>query len=118
MNEAHRPVLTPLMNASAMGNVEVVRDLIQSGADVNQIGPRRSTALMFATGAGHLDVVKELVECGANIELTEDGGWNALRFAEEDGEDEIANFLRDRLRFRRADEFGRGEYEKIEFEVD
>ncbi len=102
MNDSDRPILTPLMNASAMGNVEVVRELLRSGANVNQIGPRRSTALMFATGAGHLDVVKELVENGADIELTEDGGWTALRFAEEDGEVEIANFLRDRLRFRRA----------------
>ena len=101
MKETERPVLTPLMNAAAMGNIEVVRDLLRAGADVNQVGPRRSTALMFAAGSGHLDVVKELVDNGADLELSEDGGWTALRFAEEDGEAEIANFLRDRLNFRR-----------------
>lgn len=100
MSQSDRPVLTPLMNASAMGNVEVVRELLKSGADVNQFGPRHSTALMFASGAGHLDVVKELVENGADLNLTEDGGWNALRFAEEDGEMEIANFLRKRMHFK------------------
>lgn len=92
-----RPVLTPLMNAAAMGNIEAVRDLLHSGADVNQPGPRHSTALMFACGSGHLDVVKELVDHGADLWLVEDGGWTALKFAEEDGETEIANYLRGQI---------------------
>ena len=110
-NNLNRPFLTPLMNASAMGNIEAVREFLQAGADVNQAGPRRSTALMFASGAGHLEVVKELVANGADIELVEDGGWNALRIAEEDGEYEIAEFLRANLQyktpFRRAAELNR-----------
>ena len=92
---SHKPGtdLTQLMLASAMGNVEVVRELIERGADINQRGPRKSTALMFAAGGGHLEIVKVLVERGADIFAAEDGGWTAMRLAEEDGEDAIYDYL-------------------------
>ena len=86
--------LTPLMRASAIGHVEIVRELIEEGADVNQRGPRGATALMFAAGGGHLEVVKELVAYGADLAATEEGGWNALRHAEEDNDEEVATFLK------------------------
>lgn len=85
--------LTPLMRASAIGHVDVVKELISEGVNVNERGPRNSTALMFAAGGGHLEVVKELVEAGANIEDREEGGWNACDHAVEDGHHDIIRFL-------------------------
>ena len=85
--------LTRLMRASASGQTTVVKDLLESGIEVNVRGPRNSTALMFAAGAGHLDIVKELVEYGADVSLEEDGGWSAIRLAKEDGNEEIVSFL-------------------------
>ena len=82
------------MRASAIGHVEIVRELIEEGADVNQRGPRGATALMFAAGGGHLEVVKELVASGADLQATEEGGWDALRHAEEDNDQEIIVFLK------------------------
>ena len=85
--------LTRLMRASASGQTTVVKDLLESGTEVNVRGPRNSTALMFAAGAGHLDIVVELVEHGADVSLEEDGGWSAIRLAQEDGNEDIVSFL-------------------------
>lgn len=87
--------LTLLMRASATGQTEVVRSLLALGEDANVRGPRNSTALMFAAGAGHLEVVKELVNYGADTALEEDGGWCALRHAEEEENDEVISYLKD-----------------------
>lgn len=86
--------LTQLMRASATGQTKAVQSLLKSGEDANTRGPRNSTALMFAAGAGHLDVVKELVTYGADAKLEEDGGWCALRHAQEDGNEEVITFLK------------------------
>jgi ankyrin repeat protein len=58
--------LTPLMSAAAGGRLDEVRDLLKSGADVNQQGALGITALIVAAGAGHLEVVKALLEAGAD----------------------------------------------------
>ena len=73
--------ITPLMRASATGNKGAVIEFLNEGFDVNQKGPRDSTALMFAASGGHYDVVKVLVEHGAEIDAKEEGGWDALEHA-------------------------------------
>lgn len=92
MSVASLPFLTPLMRAAAIGHLEVVRQLLQEGADVNFRGPRGSTALMFAAGGGHLEIVQVLVENGADVLLKEDGGWTARMHAEGEAYD-VASFL-------------------------
>ncbi len=88
-----KPIMTPLMHAAAMGNIEFVKELLEEGADVDTRGPRGSTALMFAAGSGHVEIVKLLIESGANVSLEEAGGWTALRHALEDGEHQVAEYL-------------------------
>jgi len=85
--------LSPLMRAAAIGHEDAVRILLAEGAEVNELGPRGSTALMFAAGGGHLEIVKLLVEHQAEIDAVELGGWNALRHAEEDQHPEIVVLL-------------------------
>lgn len=85
--------LTPLMRASSIGHFHTVQELLEDGADVNERGPRDSTALMFAAGGGHLDVVKLLVEHGADVTAREAGGWTARCHADADDDREVAAFL-------------------------
>ena len=86
---------TPLMRAAAVGHVGVVHELLEEGRlDVNERGPRDSTALMFAAGGGHTDVVRALIKEGADVEAQEEGGWTALQLAEEDGHYDIVTLLR------------------------
>ena len=55
-----------LRQASAWGNLEVVKYLVKQGADINAAEDSYSV-LYLASRRGYLEIVKYLVECGANI---------------------------------------------------
>lgn len=86
--------LTPLMRAAAIGHLEVVKAWIDEGVDINERGPRGSTALMYAAAGGHADVVALLLDHEADPTPREQGGWDALDHALADGHEEVAAILR------------------------
>ena len=56
----------PLFIAAEKGHLEVVRFLVESGANKDQASTDDgSTPLFIAAGKGHLEVVRFLVEFGA-----------------------------------------------------
>ena len=64
----------PLFLAAGQGNMEVVRYLLNEGADINAREKLGHTALAEAAYYGHVDVVKELLLHGADINaVSEDG---------------------------------------------
>lgn len=56
---------TPLMVAAFEGHEDVVRILLEAGADVNAKDAEGNTALSLATTRGHQDVIKLLKAKGA-----------------------------------------------------
>ncbi|KAF0709652.1 hypothetical protein AaE_012824 [Aphanomyces astaci] len=54
--------------AASAGFLEVVKELIQCGADVDLADNNGYSPLYAATLTGHLHVVQELVDNGANID--------------------------------------------------
>src|SRR5262249_58822044 len=59
---------TAAMIGAGAGSLDVVRALVQHGADLNAAEPRGGqTALMWAAAEGHSDVVAGLVEMGAKV---------------------------------------------------
>merc|ERR1719356_684768 len=49
---------TPLIYAAACGSLDVIRCLVELGADLEARDERRRTALLAAAEAGHVEVVR------------------------------------------------------------
>lgn len=58
---------TALMYAAWIGNIYIVKMLIDKGANVNYISKSGKSALTIAAMLGHEDVKKELIKNGANL---------------------------------------------------
>ena len=80
INSLHSEELpdTPLHLAAWQGHVDIVRLLLDRGADVNARGDGGRTPLHYAAYWGHLDVVELLIEEGADVTLTTEFGHTPL----------------------------------------
>ena len=65
------------------GHLEVVRLLLEAGADQNAGSQHGATALMTAAYRGHLEVVQWLIEAGSDKNAAAQGGETALMSATE-----------------------------------
>jgi ankyrin repeat protein len=71
-----------LMIAAGAGSAQAVKLLIERGADLSAVEPKRGqNALMWAAAEGHSDAVEVLIKAGADVNVTSKGGFNALVFA-------------------------------------
>jgi ankyrin repeat protein len=86
-------VNTALILAAEKGYAEVVKALLDKGADINVRSDDGSTALILAAEEGHEDVVKALLDKGADINLQSKDGSTALILAAEEGHAEIVKAL-------------------------
>ena len=84
---------TAVMYAAEDGHVEVVRLLLEHGADINAPSKYGSTAWNFAAWGGHVEVVRLLLEHGADINAQNDDGTTALMSAASGGRVEVMRFL-------------------------
>lgn len=69
---------TPLIFASSYGRTDIVKRLIENGANVETVGSEGWTPLMYASHNGYLDNVKLLIEAGANVEAAAIKNWTPL----------------------------------------
>ena len=85
---------TPLHWSAEKGHLDVVRALIEAGADVNpkMIGDR--TPLFLSAEEGHLEVARALVEAGADVNAKQyNKGWTPLHMSAEMGHLEVVRAL-------------------------
>jgi len=78
--------VTPLITASSMGHLEVVKFLLKEGADVNLGDKDGVTAFMEACVVGHNKVVDALLEAGAHVDTVAKSGVTALWLASSEGQ--------------------------------
>ncbi|KAE9067069.1 hypothetical protein PF010_g27611, partial [Phytophthora fragariae] len=79
--------------AAKNGRIEVVRELIENGADVNAQDDKGTTALMAAAEYDQLEMVKFLIEHGASLTTTDDDGDTALMIAAVKGPIKVCRYL-------------------------
>jgi len=73
---------TPLMDAAAEANIEIMSKLIKAGADLDLKSKSGQTALVLAVGRQAEGAAVLLVKSGANISIKDDLGMSARKYAE------------------------------------
>jgi ankyrin repeat protein len=74
--------VTPEWEAAARaGSVEILRELLSKGTDVNGRNRHGQTAVMLAAAEGHAAAVRLLAEHGADLNHTAKYGLSALMLA-------------------------------------
>ncbi|CAE1289894.1 Ankyrin repeat and EF-hand domain-containing protein 1 [Acanthosepion pharaonis] len=86
---------TPLMIACALGNIEIVKMLLDKKANVNVTDNFKWTALHHACHGGQLEVVKLLMEHGGDINALSLNGGTPLTRAIESSAFDVVQFLID-----------------------
>ena len=99
INKADKRGETPLIKASVMNHVQVVRLLIAAGADTDSVTHEHGgfSALHFAAAANHVEVARLLLDAGADKSLKTHIGfphnYDALGLAVANGNTEIVELL-------------------------
>ena len=86
---------TALMHAAEGGDVDLVRMLVERGADIEATDVHGKRALMQAAVYSHLHVVAFLLDCGGEVNATDQAGHTALWWANKENP-ELIRFLLER----------------------
>jgi ankyrin repeat protein len=70
-----------LIKSCVDGNYQKVKELLDSGADVNARDVFDGTPLIMAALHGHIDIAKLLLDKGADIEARDNQGHTAISYA-------------------------------------
>ncbi|KAF7446386.1 ankyrin repeat domain containing protein [Pyrenophora tritici-repentis] len=81
--------------ASYRGHEQVVKMLLDAGADINAQGGNHGNALQAASLRGHKQVVKMLLDKGVDINAQSGNHGNALQAASEGGHKQVVKMLLD-----------------------
>jgi uncharacterized protein len=73
---------TPLMDAAAEAEIDILGVLIKAGADLNLKSKSGQTALILSIGRKAEDTAIKLIESGADIHIKDDLGMSAKKYAE------------------------------------
>ena len=89
---------TPLMIAASKRSEEILRMLLENGAEIDKRNDRNSdrykwTALMYAVNIGYSKGVKILIENGADVNKKDNDGWTALMLAASSNDKEMVKHL-------------------------
>lgn len=88
------PILTATFMCHSPADIEIVRVLIDAGADVNTHASRYSeTPLHYAGRSGLVTICQALIEAGADVNAVSSSGDTALQSAVSRGLPEVARLL-------------------------
>ncbi|KAJ8960761.1 hypothetical protein NQ318_020054 [Aromia moschata] len=94
INQNDACCFSPLHMAAANGDAEMVRLLLERGANVNAVGGRqRQSALHIAARAARLPIMRILVDAGADVNSVDIEERSVLTSAVRQGDEEAVGYL-------------------------
>jgi len=91
--EVNQPGWAPIHYAAFENRAELVRYLIQKGANKNALAPNGYTALMLAARGGHLEAARALLYEDVDVNARSPDGATALRIAKTRKHTDLADLL-------------------------
>jgi uncharacterized protein len=91
--KANRLGVTPIALASANGNVEILRLLLDNGVDANTIDPNGEPVSWAAIRSGNVDAVKLLLDRGAVVDFKDSVKQSSLMLAIREDHPDIVRLL-------------------------
>eukprot|EP00116_Pleurobrachia_bachei_P008454 sb/3468716/ len=85
--------MSPLMRACSMSRYDIVKKLLECGADVNFGNSANKTSAMLACLTGNLEIIKLLVAHKANLRLRDRSGATCLHYAIDSANTELIRYL-------------------------
>jgi hypothetical protein len=92
-NPNEKGVWPPLVSAVNENNLDIVKLLIEEGADLNATTNSGVTALAWAVYKGFKEVATFLIDAGTNLNLPCENGWTPLMRAACDGHQDLVEKL-------------------------
>ncbi len=86
-------VCQPLAKAAHEGDMEMIRFLVENGADINGFSAYNETPLIYAIGNGQQEAAKFLVEAGADVNVSSAFGATPFIGAVSSGDIELATLM-------------------------
>ncbi|MEM7055454.1 MAG: ankyrin repeat domain-containing protein [Bacteroidota bacterium] len=84
---------TPLQLAAVKGHSNVVKYLVEQGADVSKQDNEEGYVLHYATSGGDVNIVKYLIERGAKVHVKDKNGFTILHVAARFNNLRLAKYL-------------------------
>lgn len=94
INEKDAKGYSPLMLAAYNGHLELVRYLLENGADPNSVDYGESSILMGVAFKGYTEIIKLLIDYGANLEHRNSKQQTALDFAQMFGRTDAVKLIK------------------------
>lgn len=86
--------MTPLLLAAAQGNLDIVKMLVEYGANIKAVDTyERKTSVIWAVNNQHREVLQFLIDNGGDIEARQEANWTPLMYAAYDGSLELVQCL-------------------------
>lgn len=73
--------VTPLMMACCVKNIQLIKRLIEYGADVNAVGIKNRPSLICAINLKNLKIIELLIQHGATVNMCDADGYTPLMYA-------------------------------------
>lgn len=89
----HETEAAPIHDAARRGDLAGIRQLVETGAEVNARRLDGVTPLHWAAQEGHQDVVRYLLSQGGDPKLKNNAGWTPTHYAAATGHREIVAML-------------------------